>query len=179
MGDKGKNLKHHAMNTCVGELRTLPGSETRTIQPTAWSLYRLRYYCSYPQCSRRDLKLTTHLQLRERVRICGALPPLPRTPSRRAQNINICRNMNSGQCHGLQRNTGWTRNTCHYMQQSSELIKISLRSTVGRKSLITPLPHPSDVRSIRCLSSRNLHDSSLDSCEQTVLGRRNHMQPAT
>ena len=35
-----------------------------------------------------------------------------------------------------------------------------------------PLPHPSDVRSITCLSSGRLHDSSLTSSEQTVLGGR-------
>jgi hypothetical protein len=80
-GGQSQKLKTPRHEHVCGELRTLPGSETRTIQPTAWSLYRLRYYGSYPEYSRKGVQLTTHLQLGERVRICEAIPPLPRKPS--------------------------------------------------------------------------------------------------
>jgi len=171
-GGQRQKLKTPRHEHVCGELRTLPGSETRTIQPTAWSLYRLKYCGSYPEYSRRAVKLTTHLQLGERVRICDAIHPLPRTPWRRAQNINIWRNMqNSGQRHGLQRNMGWTRNTCHFTQHGrSELIKISLLSTVGRKSLITPFPTLLTWDRLTVLSSWRLHDSARPVPNRMFLG---------
>jgi len=43
-GVQRQKLKIPRHEHVCGELRTLPGSETPTIQPTAWPLYRLHYY---------------------------------------------------------------------------------------------------------------------------------------
>jgi len=117
---------------------------------------------------------------RERVGICEAISPLPRTPSRRAQSINICRNMkNSGQCHGLQRNTGWTRNACHYMQQSVGIDK-NFITVYCRQEVADNPPSPPFCREIDSLFIFR----ALTPCQPGLFRTdcswgRNHMQPAT
>jgi hypothetical protein len=84
------------------------------------------------------------------------------------------RNKNSGQCHGL--------DTEHLSLHATESVGIDKNFTTvycRQEVADKPLPRPSEARSIHFLSYGRLHDSSLASSEETVLGGRNHIQQAT